>query len=163
MANSQEIIRYKQQIINAVLNDYELVKLIDSQYADDTDESTIDAENLLYNNVFPYYYNPELVTEQKCFLFMMVDTPRVQSDLIKDMQITIIVASHQGLMKVPYDTSGTRIDLMSACVDRLFNGKGKMGFGDLSLSSNIEGSIDTRHRCRTIRFKVEDFNLTKCD
>lgn len=162
MANSQEIIRYKQQIMNTILNDYELVKLIDSRYVDDVDQSTSDADDLRYVNVFPYYYNPETVKEDKCFIFMTVDVPRVQNDLIKDMQITIVVAANQVLMKVQHNTNGTRIDQMGACIDRLFNGRPDIGFGTLSLLSNYEGSIDDRHRCRTLKFKVEDFNQSRC-
>jgi hypothetical protein len=154
--------RYKQQIINTILNDYELVKLIDLNYIDDTDESTVDADDLIYVNIFPYYYNPDTIVEEKCFIFMTVDTPRVQDDLIKDMQITIIVVANQGLMKVPYNSFGTRIDQMGACVDRLFNGRPDIGFGTLSLLSNYEGSIDPKHRCRTLKFKVEDFNQSRC-
>lgn len=162
MANGKEIMDYKREIINTIINDYELVRLIDDNYVDMTDESTIDADDLRYVNIFPYYYNPETVVEEKCFIFMTVDTPNVKNSLIKDMEVTIIVVANQGLMRVDYDDSGTRIDQMSACVDRLFNGFETMGFGELALYSNREGSIDTRHRCRTLKFRVEDFNQSRC-
>lgn len=163
MANSEEIIRYKQQLISTIINDYELIKLINSDYVNDNDKTTVDAIDLRYKNIFPFFYNPDPPENADSYIFITVDTPSVQNDLIKDMRITITVVSHQDIMRVPYDGRGTRLDQMSSCVDRLFNGRSDIGFGTLSLFSNYEGNIDKEHRCRILKFNVEEFNQSRCN
>ncbi|MEG0617138.1 MAG: hypothetical protein RR508_06180, partial [Oscillospiraceae bacterium] len=53
---------------------------------------------------------------------------------------------------------GTRIDLLSHQMDKLFNGKDIFGIGNLKLISNSEGNLDRLHPCRTLRFQIMDFD-----
>ena len=57
---------------------------------------------------------------------------------------------------------GTRIDKMGEIVEELFNGRDDFGFGEMELVSNIESEINNTHRCRILRFMVEDFNADAC-
>lgn len=160
MAFSKEIPICKDKILNTILNDYELVRLIDETYVDPTTETVKSSDALVYNKVFPYYFNPDGITDAISFVIMKVDTPTVQDRLIKNMSITITVASNQSLMKVPFGI-GTRIDQMGACIDRLLNGREDLGFGKLMLKSVFETSINAVYRCREITFIVDEFNDTR--
>ncbi len=157
MAHSKEIPIYKAKIMNAIKNDYELIRLLDEKYVDVSTKTVLDTDWLIHKKIFPHFYNPETVTEAMSFIMISVDSPRVKDKLIKDMKIIILVVSNQDIMKVPYGI-GTRTDQMSVCVDRLLNGRDDLGFGYLDLYSNVEKSLDNKHRCRELIFKVEDFN-----
>lgn len=162
IANSKEISIYKDKIMKSIFNDYELIRLIDEAYVDTTTKTTLNAKNLVYKKIFPYYYNPESITETIAFVMMKIDTPRNKGELIKDMLITITCVSNQDIMKVPYGI-GTRTDQMGACIDRLFNARDDLGFGYLELVSCYEGSLDNRHRFRELKFKVDEFNISRCN
>lgn len=157
MAFSNEIAEYKNIIISNICDNYELIRLIDEKYVDNTTQAPVNSYELIHKKIFPYYYNPSAITEAISFIIIKIDTPKVESKLIKDMSITITVVSNQDIMEVDYGT-GTRIDQMGVCIDKLFNGRDDLGFGYLELASNYESSLDTVHRCREMKFKVNEFN-----
>lgn len=147
--------------MKSIYKDYEFVRLIDSNYVDTTTQTVKDtSKDLLYNKIFPYYYNPEAITEAIAFVMIKIDTPKTEGELIKEMAITITAVSNQSIMKVPYGL-GTRIDQMGYCIDRLFNARDDLGFGYLELTSSYEGSLDARHRTRELKFKVDEFNISR--
>jgi hypothetical protein len=160
MAYSKEIGICKANILSILENDYELIRLIDETCVNTTTKTVLNIGSLRYKKIFPYYFNPENITETISFIIMKIDTPRIKDKLIKDMVITITCVTNQELMRVPYGM-GTRTDLMGACVDRLFNGKDDLGFGYIDLVSSYEGSLDSAHRFRELKFKVEEFNDTR--
>lgn len=162
IAYSKEISIYKDKIIKSIFNDYELIRLIDESYVNTTTGTTVNSKSLVYKKIFPYYYNPEKIEDVVSFIMFKVDTPRNKGELIKEMAITITCVSNQEIMKVNYGL-GTRIDQMGACVDRLFNARDDLGFGYLELVSCYEGSIDNKHRFRELKFKVDDFNISRCN
>lgn len=161
ISNSKEISVYKDKIMKSIYNDYELVRLIDETYVN-TVTKTINSnvKDLLYKKIFPFYFNPDAITDAIAFVMIKVDTPRTQGELIKEMAITITAVSNQTIMKVPFGL-GTRTDQMGYCIDRLFNARDDLGFGYLELVSCGEGSLDTRHRTREYRFKVDEFNISR--
>lgn len=160
MAFSKEIGIYKSKILNTIFSDYELIRLIDKNYVNETTKKVVNSDELKYVKVFPYYFKPDSTLNAMSFIILKIDTPKVSGKLIKSMMITITCITHQSLMEVPYGI-GTRIDQMGACIDRLFNGRDDLGFGYIELVSSYESSIDEYNRCREIRFEVEDFNNTR--
>ena len=160
IANSKEISEYKDKILKAIYRDYELVRLIDSNYVNTSTKSVVDSEKLIYKKIFPYYYNPQSINETIAFIMVKVDTPRNKGELIKEMLITITSVANQEIMKVPFGM-GTRVDQMGRCVDRLFNARDDLGFGYLELISSYEGNLDEKHRIRELKFKVDDFNISR--
>lgn len=152
MANSNEIVRYKQTIVSMIVNDEDIIELLDEkdvEYADD----------LVYINIFPYFRIPQTEQEQKAYILMYIDVPTNTNpnNLMKDIIITFVVACHDGKMKVQ-GTGGTRVDLLSAKVDERFNGSEVFGIGRLKLISNLEGNLSKTHPCRTLKFKIMDFD-----
>jgi len=156
MANSFEIIRYKQKLISSIVNQDTIINLIDSDYIGIGDE-------LIYNNIFPYMRVPHTEEEKLTYITMRVDVPNISSSrkTLKDILITISVVTHQDLMKVE-NGGGTRTDLLGAEIDNLFNGSDEFGIGQLELKSNFEENVDYKHRCRTLKFVVTDINRSLC-
>ena len=155
MANSEEIIRYKQQITSLIINNESIVKLIN-------EPEITNPEELIYHNVYDFIRIPETIDEEKTYLCVKVDVPEVyrSSFLFKQLIICIYVISHQNQMITEY--GGTRIDLIGALLDKMLNGRKDIGKKKLELISNIEDSVGARHRCRILKFKAEDINNSKC-
>lgn len=155
MANSQEIVRYKQQLTSLIINNAAIVKLIN-------EPEITNPEDLIYHNIYDFVRIPETIDEEKTYICIKVDVPQVyrSSFLFKQLIISIYIISHQNQMITEY--GGTRIDLISALLDKMLNGRKDIGKKKLELISNIEDSIGSKHRCRIMKFKAEDINNSKC-
>lgn len=155
MANSQEIVRYKQQLTSLIINNAAIVKLIN-------EPEITNPEDLIYHNIYDFVRVPETIDEEKTYICIKVDVPQVyrSSFLFKQLIISIYIISHQKQMITEY--GGTRIDLISALLDKMLNGRRDIGKKKLELISNIEDSVGSKHRCRIMKFKAEDINNSKC-
>lgn len=155
MANSQEIVRYKQQLTSLIINNAAVVKLIN-------EPEITNPEDLIYHNIYDFVRIPETIDEEKTYICIKVDVPQVyrSSFLFKQLIISIYIISHQKQMITEY--GGTRIDLISALLDKMLNGRKDIGKKKLELIANIEDSVGSKHRCRIMKFKAEDINNSKC-
>lgn len=158
MAKTSPITRYKNKLMNCIINSPELISLINDYYI--TDGECDGAEELAYKNIFPFYYIPDTQTVSQAYVIMKVNGLGTKNKIYNKVEVYICVISHQDIMKT--DCGGTRIDLMSEIVEDLFNGRDDFGFGEMELKTNTEGEININHRCRILRFMVEDFNADAC-
>lgn len=158
MAGTSPITRYKKKLISSIVLSPDLITLIDDDYIEDGE--CINSDDLIYKQIFPYYYIPETQTEAKSYVIMKVNGLGIKNKIYNKVEVYICVISHQDIMKTKL--GGTRIDLMSEIVEDLFNGRDDFGFGEMELISNIESEVNTNHRCRILRFVVEDFNADAC-
>lgn len=159
MGKTSPIVRYKKKLMSSIINSSELISLIDNDCVKDGE--CVNADELIYKQVFPYYFIPNTQTEALTYVIMKVNGLGIKNEIYNQAEVYICVISHQDIMKVPRG-GGTRIDLMGEVVEELFNGRDDFGFGEMQLKSNIETSINTTHRCRELRFIVEDFNADAC-
>lgn len=139
-----------------LVNNKAIVKLIEADPA----EVEYD-DDLINSHIFSYYKNPETEDEQRTYIFVFIDaaSTATRNQLMKNLTITFVVATHKRLMYVNGEI-GNRLDVMSALIDEQFNNYDLLGVGYLRLLSNIEGNIDKTHPCRTLRFSIEDFDNT---
>lgn len=156
MANSHEIIEYKQKAMSLIVHNPKIISLIDepdAEYADD----------LIGTNLFTYFRNPLTEQEAKTYIFMLVDSRSSKNinNLLKTVIVTFRIVSHVGKMAVPKRV-GNRVDLLGAEIDEQFNKKDVFGIGELELVSNEEGFLDNTHPQRIIKFIVEDFDNKRC-
>lgn len=158
MTRTSPITRYKNKLVTSIITSPELVELLDSSYVDDG-EFVEESGDLIYTQVFPYYYIPETQNETKSYVIMKVNGLGIKNKIYNKAEVIICVISHQDIMQVK---GGTRIDKMGEIVEELFNGRDDFGFGEMELKYNIEDEINTTHRCRILKFMVEDFNADAC-
>lgn len=158
MARTSPISRYKRKLITSIVNSPDLITLINDDYVEDGE--CVSADDLIYQQIFPYYYIPDTITEEKAYVIMKVNGLGIKNKIYNKAEVYICVVSHQGYMQAK--GGGTRIDLMGEVVEELFNGRDDFGFGEMELISNIESEVNTTHRCRILRFMVEDFNADAC-
>lgn len=160
MARTSPITIYKRKLLNSIVNSPELIKLINENYINEDGECE-ESENLTYKQIFPYYYIPDTQTNTQSYVIMKVNGLGIKNKIYNKAEVYICVISHQESMEVE-GSHGTRIDLMGEVIEELFNGRDDFGFGEMELISNIESEINTSHRCRILRFMVEDFNADAC-
>lgn len=159
MGKTSSITRYKKKLMSSIVNSPELISLINESYIEDGE--CVNADELIYEQIFPYYYIPDTQAESLAYVIMKVNTLDIRNKIYNKAEVYICVISHQDIMKVKRG-GGTRIDLMGEVVEELFNGRDDFGFGEMELLSNIETNINNIHRCRELRFVVEDFNADAC-
>ena len=158
MARTSPITRYKRKLITSICSSPDLIALVNEDYIEDGE--CVDSDDLIYKQIFPYYYIPDTVTEAQSYVIMKVNGLGINNKIYNKAEVYICVMSHQDVMKAK--GGGTRIDLMGEIVEELFNGRNDFGFGEMELISNIESEVNTNHRCRVLRFMVEDFNADAC-
>ena len=159
MGKTSPITRYKSKLMSSIINSPELIALVNDSYIEDGE--IIDANDLVYKQIFPFYYIPDTQTETLSYVIMKVNGLGVSGKIYNKAEVYICVMSHQDIMKVE-DAGGTRIDLMGEIIEDLFNGRDDFGFGEMELKSNAEININTTYRGRELRFFVEDFNADAC-
>jgi hypothetical protein len=158
MANSFEIIKYKQQIGSMLINCPEIVELINNKDIEEPEE-------LIGENIFNFIRYPKAPEEEITFIAFEVDVPKVYSNrnyLFKQLTITFYIVSHERLMPTDDVSGGVRNDLIAAYIDKLFNGYDKIGKSPLQLISNVAQAISEKHRCRIMTFVADDLNNSRC-
>lgn len=160
MNTTSPIIRYKQKLMSSIINSPELISLLDKRYVVNGECVDVD-EGLVYKQIFPFYYIPDTQTEKLSYIILKVDGLGIRNKLYNKAKVCICVISHQDCMKVE-NGRGTRIDLIAEIIEDMFNGRDDFGFGEMELKTNIESSINDKHRCRILDFVVEDFNANAC-
>lgn len=158
MARTSPITRYKRKLMTSIVTSPELIELVNDDYVEDGE--CVNSDDLIYQQIFPYYYIPETQTKAQSYVIMKVNGLGIKNKIYNKAEVYICVVSHQEVMHAK--GGGTRIDLMGEVVEELFNGRDDFGFGEMELISNIESEINTTHRCRILRFMVEDFNADAC-
>ena len=151
--NSYEIGNYKQKIIRHLIDDPDIVRLVDpnneAEYPDD----------LIYTNLFPFGRMPDTEQEVRVYITVVVNVPSIdkRNDLIRNVDIKVRIYAHEDLMRV--SGSGIdRIDLLSAKVDSLLNESYDFGIGYVTLISNTEHTLDSKHHYRELIFRTDGIN-----
>lgn len=163
MANGNEIIDYKNRIIKDILfNDDEplsanIIMAIDENYLNKRTE-------LVYKNIFPFLRIPQTQTESQAYITMSVDMPKVSTKnyFFKDMVITLNVIVHEDKMKMPQNYSATRADYIASLINKIFNQNKNYGNVPLEYVSDVECIILNKYFERTLRFRCNELNATRC-
>lgn len=163
MATGREIIDYKNKVIKDILHNddeqlsTEIVTAINPDYVGAEDD-------LLYTHIFPYLRIPETQDEEKCFITMAVDMPRVSTKnyFFKDMVITINVIVQQDIMKMPARYSATRADYIASIINKIFNGNKNYGTVALEIVSDVEDVMLKDYFIRSMRFRCDELNNVRC-
>lgn len=150
MAKSSAISQYKEKLMNKIVNNKQILILVDNKKINDPD-------SYMFNNFFNFLRIPESPEEEKNYICLEVDIPKIyteQNEIYGKLIITIYIISHINLMNT--HRGGTRIDLISALIDEMFNNKLIVGLKKLELLSNVAGSVNDKYMCRVMTFYAED-------
>ena len=151
---SINITEYKMAVLRDLFNNPEIVTLIDSQ---DEGFNRDEPDSLIYRNIWPYLRIPDTITVSDCHILIAVDitAPSRYNPTYAKYLTTIWCLCHQERMRVGTRT-GTRIDLLSEEVKKMFDGEMKFGFGEYQLLSNREIILNEKFQYRELKFECND-------
>lgn len=149
----EEFYAYKNQLINDLLTNKEIVRLL----ADDC-KPTADVGSLVYSQVFPYEYVPDTVEHAQTFICCDVD---IQKSVNKTYLIPVLyvwVFSHKSKLKLPNGESGVRTDRLCSEISKAINGSRYYGLGELDLYGVKRFAPMTDYLGKVMTFHATDFN-----
>lgn len=161
MANSTIIGKIKRRIIKEFIKDDDIVAAIDSP-------DVTDSEKLIGTHIFDYNQDPNTLNKVMTFITIQVNIPDNLYDSSKfyvSPTIEIWIISHEKHMivnNIP-KIRENRNDYLSTLIDKRINGKYNFGIGEMTLTSNIEGSFQQDYLYRKMTFKGTDLNDSICD
>lgn len=147
----QEFFDYKNQLMEDILTNHRIVKLIDDSISEGDD-----AGRLAYSQVFPCEYIPETLQEGKTFICFDVDIRRVVDKTFLDPVLYVWVFTHRSLMRLP--EGGVRTDKLCSEICSVINGSRRYGLGELNLSSVKRFAPLTDFLGKVLIFEAKDFN-----
>jgi hypothetical protein len=145
---------YKKEIMMALVKNPDIVDLIDSKSSGYTQGKP---DTLIYNNIFPYLRIPETVNIVDTYILLAVDIAGISryNPTFATYVTTVWCMAHQDRMKVD-DRNGTRIDLLSGEVKKMFDGRLNFGFSEFEMISSREVILNEKFQYREMRFECKD-------
>lgn len=146
----QEFFDYKNQLMEDLLTNEDIVKLIDDTVA------LQNADTLAYTQVFPCEYVPDTVQEGKTYICFDVDVQRVADKTFLSPTLFVWVFTHRSKLRLP--EGGVRTDKLCSEVCKAINGSRKYGLGELNLYSVKRFAPMTDFQGKVLTFYAKDFN-----
>ena len=148
----EEFYDYKNQLVNDLLTNETIVKLINES------NTLEDADSLVYSQVFPYEYVPETVQDARTFICCEVDIQRAFNKTFLSPTLYVWVFTHKSLMRLP--EGGVRVDKLCSEICKEINGSRDYGLGELDLYSCKRFAPMTDFQGKVMLFEAKDFNRT---
>ena len=146
-----ELFDYKNQLIDDLMTNETIVELL----SDDSGSIT-PPEKLVYSQVFPYEYVPDVVEHGQTFICCEVDIRSVQSKTFLTPEIYIWVFTHKSKIRLP--EGGVRTDKLASEITKTINGSRMYGLGELELYSVKRFAPMADYQGRILTFQAKDFN-----
>lgn len=162
--SKSKIRAYKNQIITELCNDDEIINALGLN--DDED-----ADNLVWNRIYPHLWIPQTEESVKCYLLVEINIPErrtrygsTNNHVYVHPTIYFYVLVHQEDMKLNLaGESGTRMDYLAELIENKYEGRRGFGLGQLTLKSNIASSVNSTYRLRELIFEAVDFDDGLCN
>lgn len=147
---------YKESIMEAIVDDHELVQAIYNNSEDFTKDLVRDPASLIYTQVFPYKWTaPEVPTRKEVYITMAFEVDRLEGGFFNDITFTIFVMVHKDIMRV--DTGKhymLRSDFILERLEDLFHNSREFGIGKLQLADSFEIFINPLLPAFALTFKT---------
>lgn len=148
--NLGEIYNYKNKLMEIILTDADIVRLIDDSVP------LNDSAKLMYSKVFPYQYIPDTVEEAGTFVCFDVDVTRSMNKTKYNPMIYVWVISHKSLLKL--DAGGLRVDTLTSKIVEQLNGNRYFGLGELDFYSAKRYAPTEAYQGKVLTFDAVEFN-----
>lgn len=146
----QEFFDYKNQLMEDLLTNEDIVRLIDNTVA------LQNADSLAYTQVFPCEYVPDTVQEGKTYICFDVDVQRAADKTFLSPTLFVWVFTHRSKLRLP--EGGVRTDKLCSEICKAINGSRKYGLGELNLYSVKRFAPMTDFQGKVLTFYAKDFN-----
>jgi hypothetical protein len=152
MVGLDELFDYKNQLMEDLLTNETILLLLDDDY-----EVLADPKNLIYKQVFPFEYVPDVVEHGQTFICCEVDIKETLTKTFLLPMIYIWTFTHKSKLRLP-EGEGVRTDKLSSEIVKSINGSRLYGLGELNLDSAKRFSPITDYQGRIMTFSAKDFN-----
>lgn len=146
-----ELFDYKNQLMDDLLTSTDIVKLMS-----DDGKTEVAPETLMYTQVFPYEFVPDVTEHGQTFICCEVDIKEVLNKTYLVPALYIWVFTHKSKVRLP--GGGVRTDKLSSIITSIINGSRMYGLGELNLQSAKRFSPITNYQGRILTFYAKDFN-----
>lgn len=146
-----ELFDYKNQLMDDMLTNEQIIRLLS-----DDGETLTAPENLVYTQVYPYEYVPDVVEHGQTFICCEVDIKDVIDKTFLVPVLYIWVFTHKSKVRLP--GGGVRTDKLSSEITKIINGSRMYGLGELNLQSAKRFSPIGDYQGRILTFYAKDFN-----
>ena len=154
-----EIIKYKDTIINTIGLSKEVVALLTDNPLIDMDSKA--AYDVFDNNLFDYDYVNGVQTADTPLVMVDVEIPSVPTDTIKDLYVFVQVAVPKLQMKLDgtkfKGVKGNRKDNLLRQIDLLLNNKDGLGVGCLNLAGVGVAAVPNTYTSTLLTYSISDF------
>lgn len=145
-----EFFDYKNRLMEDLLTNAEVVKLLDSN------TELADASKLAYTQVFPYEYIPDTVEYADTFICFDVDIQESINKTFLLPTLYIWVFSHKSKLRLP--EGGVHTDKLVSAIAKLINGSRFYGLGELDLYSVKRFAPMADYQGKVMTFHAKEFN-----
>ena len=146
----QEFFDYKNQLMEDLLTNSEIVRLVN-------DTVTLEnAEALAYTQVFPCEYVPDTVEHGTTYICFDVDILESVNKTYLLPTLYVWVFTHKSLLRLP--EGGVRTDKLCSEICKAINGSREYGLGELNLYSVKRFAPMTDYQGKCMTFYAVDFN-----
>lgn len=146
-----ELFDYKNQLMDDLLTNTDIVKLMS-----DDGKTEVAPETLMYTQVFPYEFVPDVTEHGQTFICCEVDIKEILNKTYLVPALYIWVFTHKSKVRLP--GGGVRTDKLSSIITSIINGSRMYGLGELNLQSAKRFSPITNYQGRILTFYAKDFN-----
>lgn len=150
MAYLEELFDYKNRLMEDLMTNETIVKLVDENVAVE------DGGSLIYKQVFPFEYIPDTVEEGHTFICVDVDLLNMDSKTFYDPVLYIWEFTHKSKLRLP--EGGVRTDKLASEIARAINGSRYYGLGELNLYSVKRFAPIVDFNGKVMTFHAKDYN-----
>lgn len=159
MANGEEIIGYKENIIRRLINDKDVCQLILDETISDMDDG--DMQFRVMQFIRKYWFIPYAQEKESTYItFDMGGTSSGEGDQHKTTVLGVFLFTHNNLMQLKLDPykEGTRVDNLNIAIQKILNGNYDFGLGKMKLITDNPKQINSVYYGRELIFKVADWS-----
>ena len=145
-----ELFQYKNQLLEDLLTDKEIVELIND------DVPLEDAQSLVWDQVMPVEFYPDTVELGRVYICCDVDVRKVLNSTFYSPTLYIWVFAHKDLLRLK--EGGVRTDKLCHLIDKKINGSFFYGLGKLELQSVNRFAVMSDYTGKVLAYEATDFN-----
>ncbi len=148
---------YKNNIAAEVLSSDNIIKALvinEEDFLKKPLPQNFKSRNLLYQQVFPYAYVPNIETKARTYITMSFGDFRYINNVFKSGIVTFFIFTHISLVPTMY---GLRYDYISHQIDKIFNKNYGVGAFTLEINSSGDLNVSESYFGSTLSYKFTSF------
>lgn len=146
-----ELFDYKNELMKVLCQNEKIVRLIT-----DSEDAPVPDYDLPYNQIYPFEFVPETVSEGTTFICFDVDIADVLNKTFYLPVLYVWIFTHKSKLRL--EEGGIRLDQLSVEVNKELNGNRKFGLGELELRRVDRFVPVLDYRGRVLTYTARDFN-----